>query len=534
MSKIQFEMDQGLLYASGEAKVHRNRGVLSGFLKMNYKIAKHSLDAMKPSFYDHRAGPGMLSSLRKFLASAILLTAVIMATGCSPPSSSVPPVLESTAVVLPATWTPTYADSIEHKPEPSSSPSTPPQVPTEDLAATNEPIESWWVMSFGAGRTFRVRSIFETEDGAFLLWVQEPGVSSKPNRDLVVKIRKDGQLAWQKSVSPMTSAVRNVQALEGGSVMLVGFNEAQGFPFTLHLASNGELLSETTYRGTFTKPEQTLARLPLENRSPSAGRVYFKGKVEGVQYIEDFATLPAGEIVAAGPIYGTTTGAQGGTFSALRGLWAARFNQKGQVLWKKVFETKAGPLFIGAVFSDGSSVMVKDNVNSNSIVKIDPSGNVLYWRHYAIPGRVRSISETPEGGILLVGTSGHILKLDDDGSIVWKRHMPSLDARPQYAFETSNSALLLILESSNHGMMVARLSMDESFPTCDVLDYEQPGIGEHFPLLPANIGASVEITTSLSELDAAEQMVSMTDAAPALLEICRKAQSTSTPTAEAP
>jgi hypothetical protein len=501
---------------------------------MNHKLALRSLCAMEPSFDTHRANPDMRSSFRKFFLRAILLPVVIFAAGCSPPSSSMTPVLESNAVVLPAAWTPTILASSEDEPEPLSSPTSPTQGPTAPLAATSEPLDSWWVMSFGAGRQLRVRTIFETEEGAFMLWAQEPGIRTRPNRDVIFKITKDGHLAWQKSVSPMTARVRSVQAFEDGSVMLVGFNEDQGFPFTIHLASNGELLSETTYRGTFSKPKQTMAHLPLEDRSLSAGRVYFKGKVEGVQYIEDFATLPDGEIVAAGPIYGTTTGAHGGTFSALGGLWAARFNQKGQVLWKKVFETKAGPLFIGTVFGDGSSVMVKENVNSNSIVKINPRGNVVYWKHYAIPGGIRSISETPEEGILLVGTSGHILKLDDDGSILWKRQMPSLDARPQYAFEASDHALLLILESSNHGVMVARLSLDDPFADCDVMQYEEPGIGEHFPLLPANIGASVEITSRLSELNVSEEVVSMTDAAPTLLEICRKAQATNTPTTAAP
>jgi len=431
------------------------------------------------------------------------------------------PALDSTAVALPEAWTPTFLASSEDEPEPSESPTSPTQEPTAALAATSEPIDSWWVMSFGAGRQLRVRKIFETKEGAFMLWAQIPGIATRLNRDVIFKITKDGRLAWQKSVSPMTARVRSVQALEDGSVMLVGFNEDQGFPFTLHLASNGELLSETPYRGTFSKPEQTMAQLPLEDRSLSAGRVHFKGVVEGVQYIEDFATLPEGDVVAAGPIYGTTTSALGGTFSAVRGLWAARFNQNGQILWKKVFETKAGPLFIGTVFGDGSSIMVKENVNSNSIVKIDPRGNVVYWKHYAIPGWIRSISETPDGGILLVGTSDHILKLDEEGSIVWKRHMPSPDLDPQYAFEASDGGLLLILGSSDHGVMVARLGMDEPFSECDVLHFENPSIGEHFPLLPANIGASVEITSSLSELDAAEEGVSMTDAAPALLEICR-------------
>lgn len=500
---------------------------------MNQMFALSNLRAKESSFYAYRANPDMHSSFRKFFLRVILLSVVILAAGCSPPYSSMTPVIGSTAVALPAAWTPTLSDSNKVELDPSSSPTSPTQGPTAALAATSEPFDSWWVMSFGAGRHLRVRTIFETEEGAFLLWAQIPGIATRPNRDVIFKITKDGRLAWQKSVSPMTARGRSVQALGDGSVMLVGFDEAQSYPFTLHLDSNGELLSETTYRGTFSKPEQTMAQLPLEDRSLSAGRVYFKGVVEGVQYIEDFATLPEGDVVAAGPIYGTTTGALGGTFSAVRGLWAARFNHKGQVLWKKVFETKAGPLFIGTVFSDGSSVMVKENVNSDSIVKIDPRGNVLYWKHYAIPAGIRSISEAPEGGILLVGKSGHVLKLDDDGTIVWKRLMPSLDARPQYAFEASDNALLLILESSKHGAMVARLGMDEPFSECDVLQFENPRIGEHFPLLPANIGASVEISTKMSELDVAEEGVSMTDAAPILLEICRKAQSTSTPTAAA-
>jgi hypothetical protein len=241
--------------------------------------------------------------------------------------------------------------------------------------------------------------------------------------------------------------------------------------------------------------------------------------VEGVQYVEAFASLPDGEIVAAGPIWGTTTGAQGGTFSALRGLWAVRINQNDQVLWKKVFETKAGPLFIGSVLGDGSTILVKEYAESNSIVKIDPGGNVIYWSGYASPGVVISISETPDGGIILVDTSDHVLKLNNQGTVEWNRQYLDLDV--QYAFEASDGSMLFIFHSSEYGVIVARFRLEEDFPECYLFQYSEPWIGSHTPLLPLNIGAGVEISPRLTVQDEGHTTISVEKSSISMNEICR-------------
>jgi hypothetical protein len=202
-------------------------------------------------------------------------------------------------------------------------------------------------------------------------------------------------------------------------------------------------------------------------------------------------------------------------------LWAIRINEHDQVIWKKIFETKAGPLFFGDIFRGGSTVMMKYNTNSTSIVKIDSRGNVLFWKHYALGGRILGISEAPDEGIILVSTSNQFLKLDNEGSIVWKKTMPANDPYPQYALEASDGSILLILGSRDHGILVSRLRIEEPFPDCDILQFEEPTIGEHFPLLPANIGGSVEVTHDLSVRDVLDVPLTLNESTPQYLEICR-------------
>jgi hypothetical protein len=480
---------------------------------------------MNGSYWNRIAGQAFHVQQSKLLFGVTLLSVATLTVGCSAQEPT--PELLFTTVPLPSTWTPEAETTHIEEPDLLETPTLPGIDSTAIVPTETEPVESWWALSFVAGRKLQVRSIFETESGGFLLWIKEPGFSNTDNRDLIVKISKGGRPEWQISISPGTARLSTVQTLEDGSLLLFGIDDARGEPFTIHLTPDGEILSKNTYMGIYSNPEKYFARLPIGDQTLAIGRADFSGAVEDVQFVEAFTSFPDGEIVAAGPIWGTTTGAQGGTFSALRGLWAARINQNNQVIWKKVFETKAGPLFIGSVLTDGSTILVKEYANTNSIVRIDLGGNVVYWRSYVSPGVVLGISESPDGGIILVDSAGHILKLNGQGAIEWVRKSP--DKIPRYAFEASDGTLLLILGPSDQGISVVRFQLEEAFPDCELIQLEEPRIGVQTPLLPANIGAVVEISPRLKEPADGHLEISVNKGSINLREICRYVLPTSAP-----
>jgi hypothetical protein len=392
-------------------------------------------------------------------------------------------------------------------------------------------------VSFAGGRNIRIEYGQETEDGSILLWGQEYDQDGDASRDLVIKLHADGRIAWEKFITPVSARVQYVQPTDGNGIVLVGLDEQQGFPFTLKLDGGGEAVSQRTYSGDIKKMGEIFMRLSEDDQLAAIGSVRFSTEPKERQLIQTFTTLANGDVVVAGPIAGTTKGTWGETWPVLGGLWAARINPQDQIVWQKIYETQASPQFFGAGLRDGSLVLVKihGSTNVSSIVRMDASGNIVYWKHYTSLGMMSAASETPDGGIILTGGGKYFMKLDAEGEVVWRREKLNSEgpAHPHYVFETRDGDLIVAARSTENGSIIARLSLEEPFLACTQVQFTDSYAGEHFPSWPLNISQSVEVSPHSTEIEEVSNQIGLEELPGNMLELCRYVPPPPTPTPHA-
>jgi hypothetical protein len=470
---------------------------------------------MKPLQLDQKHSRGKYGGggIKKlFLFICLLLTFILLA-GCGG-SESVSTVIP--IKTLPNTWTPIPATEIII---------TPTTTPTLSPTATIEPQENWWAMSIAPTRELRVNFAKETSDGGILLWAQERGQGNDVIRDVLIKLQKNGFLEWEKSIMPDSARVQYIQEMDDGTLLLSGFHHNIDFPnpFFIHLSENGEIISSLIYQGINDRTDRYYLQMPTENNPGYYGRAIIKGELPGTHYVSDYAIHSDGGMTVTGPIHGPIT-TDGSTFSYLRGLWAIRFNEENQIIWQRFFETKAAaPFFTGIILPDGSLVMTKDHYDYASILKLDPDGYTIYWKHYSPIITIQSISGTKDGSIIIAGGREYFTKLDPEGNILWSKEL-IIDQDQlwiQYVFETKNRDLILVLGSGQHDTIVARLKLEEPFSDCPQIQFLDQQLWEHFPYPPYNISSNVRVTPYPHEMVQWIENITLEEGTIEINEICR-------------
>jgi len=108
-------------------------------------------------------------------------------------------------------------------------------------------------------------------------------------------------------------------------------------------------------------------------------------------------------------------------------LYLVKTNAKGKKLWSKKYSIEG--VFTGGIITlaDGS-IIVSGNGDLQSatprafILKVDSAGTISWIKSYSTFNGfyLRSVKQTVDDGYIVVG-DGLIIKLDSDGSVVWKR-----------------------------------------------------------------------------------------------------------------
>jgi len=331
---------------------------------------------------------------------------------------------------------------------------------------------------------------------------------------------------WEKSISPDNARVHFIQELDDGSLLLTGyyeFNQNWFFPFFIRLSEEGEILSQGIYRDHNFVSEKFFLRVPVDDDSLTKGKLYINGELPGSHFISDFATHPDGGMTLSGPIYGSITTAQDGTWGILSGLWAVRFDGDNQITWQRFFQTQGIPQFFGRVLPDGSVVMLKTYGDYKSILKLDPDGYTAYWKHYSAVGRIQGLSSTEDGSLVIASGLEKIFKLDPEGNVIWSKQVVSNNGWiwPIYVFETRDGDLILIALSEFQGTIISRLNISEPFSTCSQLQFVDEKLWEHFPLPAINLSGSVSVRPRTYNLDLWDGQITLEEDSSELIEICR-------------
>ncbi len=460
-----------------------------------------------------------ISSLSKKRALILLVVlpflfiSAIM-VGCVPLDSTPRAALSKT---LPSTWTPSEAEIATQTAKAIQVTNTPKQTHIIPAAPTQTilPGENWWSVSFGKLRKLRIKYGRETTDGGLLFWAQVENQAGHIVRDVIIKLTANGQLVWEKSISPETARVQDFQDLDDGTILIYGYYENGDYPlapFFIQINENGELVTQKVYRGHYQTSDRFVLRFIKDTPIAFLGKLILSGDLPGSPHIYDYAVFPNGDTSIIGFFSGTTTGSLGGTQGILTGLWAVRFDQNNRVIWQRFFKTQAIPQFSGSILPDGSVVILKSgNIRTDSILKLDPNGYTVYWKHYSSIGALGNQTVSSDGSLILTGGGSNLLKLDPKGEITWSKEFVKTDWRiyPMYAFETRQGDLILAAWSNFHGTMVSRLNFSSQFTDCPMLSFVDNELWEYSPLPPYNISGSIKAKLYPTELEAADQIITL-------------------------
>jgi hypothetical protein len=148
---------------------------------------------------------------------------------------------------------------------------------------------------------------------------------------------------------------------------------------------------------------------------------------------------------------------------------------------------------------------------------------VLFWKHYTSSGSISALGESNDGSIILVGGPADVMKLNEQGEIVWMKDLDTKETAPyaQYAFEGSNGDLILALRSANEGTVITRFRIDDPFPGCNLLNLIDGEATEISRSIPANIGASVEARPDIRDWFILGEEITIEDQSLDVDEICR-------------
>jgi len=115
-----------------------------------------------------------------------------------------------------------------------------------------------------------------------------------------------------------------------------------------------------------------------------------------------------------------------------------------------------------------------------------------------------------------------LLAFDEIHTVYWDPEIPAEElqdltepAKPVFAVAGQTGVI------RDQGIAVARLWLEEDFPSCERTQLEEPSIVALNPLVPANIGANVEISPRLKEPEEGYLEISAVKTSIRLREICR-------------
>ena len=329
------------------------------------------------------------------------------------------------------------------------------------LNATMLSGQSYWMKTYGGVKDDDCWSIAVAPDGKVIVAGSTLSftVSGKPlSSGLIFAVDRDGNIMWQKAYGGSSSDhfVDVAVTPDGGLVVLgctLSFKLWKYADFwLLKLDSSGNIVWEKVIGGDKFEQARKVAvasdgSIIIAGETESFGskkndiwvlKLSSKGDVvwqrviggAGYDYVRGLAVAPDGSIVLS-----ITSFSFKGDLSE---AWIVKLNSEGNVMWQKVYrgEKKFGGSTCNGVtvLSDGSIIVVgsttyfKTKFGDAFVMKLDPDGNVKWFKTYGWKSHdcFRSVALAPSGNIIVVGDTDYmgspdiwVAKLNSEGSVLW-------------------------------------------------------------------------------------------------------------------
>jgi len=293
-----------------------------------------------------------------------------------------------------------------------------------------------WEKSFGGSDVDVAQSVQQTDDGGFIVagytWSSDGDVNLNQGEiDMwVLKLKDNGDIEWQKSLGGTDrDMARSIQQTSDGGFIVAGgttsadgdvsSNNGDGDLWVVKLKDNGDIEWEETYGGWHTEHAY-----------------YIKQTADGGFAIAGFSHSVDGDV---------------GENNGFSDYWILKLENDGTIEWSEVYggsdwdyireiqQTSDGGFIIaGYTHSDDIDVSINKGGRDSWIIRLDENGSLVWKNTYGGSGSdsAFSILETKNGGFIVAGSStssdgdvsenkgltdSWILQLDENGNILWEK-----------------------------------------------------------------------------------------------------------------
>jgi len=367
---------------------------------------------------------------------------------------------------------------------------------------TAEVPEIEWQRTFGKKKynyNVKANSIQQTNDGGYI-------VIGEARYDLpfsygyaawIIKLNKTGVVQWENeyNIHYLSKSAQDVQQTNDGGFIIVGYvftsqEGGGGSPigaWILKLDKDGNLVWEKKYDGRFgmtiwqsSDGGFIIGGVDLFNDKGWILKVDENGKLKW-------------EKIDGSTIYSIQETKDGGIIAGghkSRDPWAIKLDNSGEKEWEVVVKSDSFNIIYslmqtsdeGYILS-GTSPVFPENGEPHwdaSILKLDKSGNIEWEKIYggSESERANSIEQTSDGGYIVAvstksldgdvkgnygGEDFWIMKLDDDGDMVWQQNYGGSDSDiPHSIHETNDGGFIVAGETLSSDGDVDK---DEGYPS---------------------------------------------------------------------
>ena len=366
----------------------------------------------------------------------------------------------------------------------------------------SSPIAEMWATTLGGGGGDYLNWIRPTSDGGFIAVGATSSFGAGNSDAWIVKLDAAGSPVWQKTYG---GAQRDhavwVETTADGGFLVAGTtstvstgNDWTSNAWVLKLDSNGQLLRVDRYGGTLQYAAVAVQPLPdggyvlagASNlilasaklwlvRADSAGSIVWQRSIAGAGPDEPPTTMQltgdGGYVVA------------GRAWRVLPDLGARvlKFDENGNVVWRKFFEIVGGLAQISAIGTtdDGGYIIAGRGSSPDPgrlggawVAKLNAGGDVVWQKLYGAYGyeSAQDVQPTPDGGYVVAGYMEPFLwlfKLDGSGNLIWQRTFSGGTQVVAYSIRLLSDGF--VAAGSTRGALILRLDQQGTIPGCSLM-----------------------------------------------------------------
>ena len=316
-----------------------------------------------------------------------------------------------------------------------------------------------WEKTYGGSKTDFSLAVVQTPDGGYALGGLTNSVGSGNFDTYLLKLNNEGDVAWQKTYGGSGGeGAESIQITADGGYILASYTWSFGSGgkdlWILKLDSGGNVIWQKTYGGS------------ADETSPH------------IQQTAD-----------GGYIIGGTTR----SFGTVNGdIWVLKLDSYGNIIWQKTYGGSADEGMDHIIqTADGGYIIASHTQSFGAggydawVLRLDSYGNIIWQKVYGQGGTdwPMSIQPIAEGGYLLTVASsppsssaaGLVLKLDEDGTIIWQKsyggsndYCSSIQQTPDGGYIASGDTYSFGAGSNDFWLL--KLDNNGEIPNCNIIN----------------------------------------------------------------